>query len=417
MSGNSCGITNTLIYPPIVTTVSFFVEIHCDYDDNLEFNSFYTPSGETLTSSNEPKYVISNSGSSAILIVKNIEESDAGEYLCNFRSQNNQECQEDIEVQLTPIPEFCTPSFVTYHAYIGDNATLKCCVENYNTWTWSTEGQEIDESDHFSFDRTDLQIHPVVLGDEGIYTCTAEMNGIPVTIKAQLEVYCKSVCVTLSLSVLLFQLKYEPTSFLPPSIASFLAPSLAPPPLSPHTPLIVQLSVTMNPAQLVVNASEMAVLTCVAHAYPLPNILWSRETGSLQLMDGVVEKEVGQWHHFCDCSIPLTVCRGEEKCMHVCASPSHPLPPSLPPSLPLPSPSFLPFLSLPLPPSFLTPEIINTTTIQSTLTLFNVQDEDTGTYRCTAANVIISRYATASLQLFGESYTCELGVLISGCSD
>ena len=152
-----------------------------------------------MTSSNEPKYQISNSGSSAILIVKNIEESDAGEYLCNFRNQNNQECQEEMELQLTPIAEFCTPSFVTYHAYIGENATLRCCVENYNTWTWSAEGQEVDESDRFSFDGTDLQIHPVTLGDEGMYTCTAEMNGIPVTIKAQLEVYCKSVSVCLCL--------------------------------------------------------------------------------------------------------------------------------------------------------------------------------------------------------------------------
>ena len=203
VSGNSCGsgITNSFVYPPIVTTASSFFEIHCDYADYLDFNSFYTPSGVTLTSSNVPKYIINDSGNSAILIVTNIEESDAGQYLCIFRDQSNQECQEVIELEFTPIAQFCTPNFVTYHAYIGDNATLKCCVENYNTWTWSAEGQEVNESDRFSFDGTDLQIHPVVLGDQGMYICTAEMNGIPVVLNAQLEVYCKSVCVTLSLSL------------------------------------------------------------------------------------------------------------------------------------------------------------------------------------------------------------------------
>ena len=128
----------------------------------------------------------------------------------------------------------------------------------------------------------------------------------------------------------LFQLKINmnllllpPSPSLTPSLPPSLAASLPPlPPLCP--PLTVQLSVTVNPAQLVVNASEMAVLTCVAQAYPLPSILWSREASgySLVFLDGVVEKEVGQWHHFWD----WTVCKGKEK--YIISIPLPPSPPS-----------------------------------------------------------------------------------------
>ena len=57
---------------------------------------------------------------------------------------------------------------------------------------------------------------------------------------------------------------------------------------------------------------------------------------------------------------------------------------------------------------------INSTTIQSVLTLFSVSDEVTGTYHCTGVNGNGSLTAVASLQLFGELHTHSLSLSLSG---
>ena len=56
----------------------------------------------------------------------------------------------------------------------------------------------------------------------------------------------------------------------------------------------VPLSVTIDPQQKVVNVSDSAELTCTAHAYPLPTIVWAREDSTgLQLRDGIILEPEG----------------------------------------------------------------------------------------------------------------------------
>ena len=70
------------------------------------------------------------------------------------------------------------------------------------------------------------------------------------------------------------------------------------PPLHTHINT-VQLSIAIEPAQKVVNVSDRAQLTCTAHAYPLPNIVWARvDSTSLQLQDGVTEVHESKFVNF-----------------------------------------------------------------------------------------------------------------------
>ena len=58
----------------------------------------------------------------------------------------------------------------------------------------------------------------------------------------------------------------------------------------------VRLSMSIEPVQTVVNASDTAELTCIAQGFPLPTIAWSREdTDSLEFEDNVIEEEEGVW--------------------------------------------------------------------------------------------------------------------------
>ena len=55
-----------------------------------------------------------------------------------------------------------------------------------------------------------------------------------------------------------------------------------------------RLSISVEPQQKVVNASDRAELTCMASSYPPPTIVWTREVSTeLQLQAGVIEDKQG----------------------------------------------------------------------------------------------------------------------------
>lgn len=186
----SCGITGAFVSPEIITS---YAEIYCDYDDDiLNFNSFYLPSGNVLTTSMPDKYVIIYYTDRVVLAVGDIEESDSGSYSCNFRGENAEECFRVVEVVLPESVEFCTPNNEWYDAFIGNSITLKCCVQNYANQQWKTGGMSISENDRISFDGTHLQINPVTVEDQGVYKCIARNAEYQYReITAVLKVYCE----------------------------------------------------------------------------------------------------------------------------------------------------------------------------------------------------------------------------------
>ena len=55
-----------------------------------------------------------------------------------------------------------------------------------------------------------------------------------------------------------------------------------------------RLSISVEPQQKVVNASDRAELTCTASSYPPPTIVWTREVSTeLQLQAGVIDDKQG----------------------------------------------------------------------------------------------------------------------------
>jgi hypothetical protein len=108
-------------------------------------------SGTTLTTSDPPKHEIVTRSDHAILIVDNIDESDVGEYQCNFVDEDGRMCFPEVIVELDI--EFCTPDSVTYHKYIGASVTLKCCVKNHMSQYWrrGDSDEAITESEDIEF--------------------------------------------------------------------------------------------------------------------------------------------------------------------------------------------------------------------------------------------------------------------------
>ena len=135
---------------------------------------------------------------SVALVVRNIEESDSGTYQCNFRNvNNNNECFEPVNLELDESVDFCTPDRLTYHAYVGESITLRCCVDNYVTQMWrmgtGASNMEVSANERITFDGTHLRISPVTLQDDGVYKCTAgSTSGQYLTLTATLKVYGES---------------------------------------------------------------------------------------------------------------------------------------------------------------------------------------------------------------------------------
>jgi hypothetical protein len=236
-------ITETEIFPTSITLSSSYAEIRCGHDTTLDFVSFYLPSEVTLTTSNLPKYLLVDRSNHATLVVNDINPEDIGQYQCNFRDQHDNQCFEEINLQLDV--DFCTPNSVTYHRNAGESATLECCVNNHVSQYWKRDGSEdpISESEDIQLMGTSLRISSLSLEDEGRYICVAvDGVGEEETLTADLKVY-------------------------------------------------ERLSISVEPQQKVVNVSDRAELTCTASSHPPPTIIWTREVSTeLQLQPGVIEK-------------------------------------------------------------------------------------------------------------------------------
>lgn len=243
--GSGCSdITEIIVLPQNVIINLSFVEIRCVHDGNLIFNSFSTPSGQTLTTSVLDKHLIDSFSSYTSLFILNIEASDIGQYQCNFHYEDTgAECIGQVELSLDV--NFCTADSRTYHKYIGEAVTLQCCVENQNSQHWRREDstEAITAGGNIELDGTNLKILSATLEDEGKYFCVAtSADGETEELSASFKVY-------------------------------------------------ERLSISLEPQQKVVNVSEMAQLTCTATAYPLPTIVWNREDRTeLVIETGVIEK-------------------------------------------------------------------------------------------------------------------------------
>ena len=152
--------------------------------------SFYLPDASTLTTSRQ-RYEIVERSLDVVLIIRNIEAADAGEYQCNFEDTHGTECFSTIQFEPEETVQFCTENDITYHAYVGDSVTLECCVNNYESQSWRDRDSNdvISENDHITYEGTHLVINPVTLEHRGDYSCTAEKDNNYVTIMASLEVY------------------------------------------------------------------------------------------------------------------------------------------------------------------------------------------------------------------------------------
>ena len=194
-TSQSCGIIATSVQPQSIYIGASYAIITCEHEPHLEFNSFYHPSGATLTSNIAPKFRINNINGRAELTIQPIAVTDQGPYSCNFRNQQNQPCSRVVEVRFVSPVEFCTPNNLNYHATIGDSITLECCAQNYDVLRWSKESLNtaIDlNNPHVSMHGTNLRISPVFVEDRGEYNCIAENEFFTAQeISATLTVYCE----------------------------------------------------------------------------------------------------------------------------------------------------------------------------------------------------------------------------------
>ena len=180
----------TEVFPSSITLSSSFADITCNHRSSLDFVSFYLPSTITLTTSNLPKYTITRYTTHTTLTVSPVDAADVGEYQCNFRDEEGNDCFEDVTLQLDV--DFCTPSSVTYHRYIGESVAMECCVENHvnQYWTRGTSTEPIEENENIELLGTELRLRSVGLEDAGRYRCVAEAQDEDLkTITATLKAY------------------------------------------------------------------------------------------------------------------------------------------------------------------------------------------------------------------------------------
>ena len=160
----------------------------------------------------------------------------AGTYRCLYSCNDNSAILvAEISMPFFPSVEFTTPDNLMYWAEVGSSITLNCSINFYSVFLWKYNNNTLlavhtTGSTRQELVGTSLTIHDLHISDDNIYRCTAKNSVTSETfIRAHLFVYL--------------------------------------------LPKIVNISNT-----IVTTEGNRTEMTCTAHAFPKPFIVWSKET-------------------------------------------------------------------------------------------------------------------------------------------